>query len=259
MRKIFALLAMLLASTFLLGACTQELVVVDATTLKTSPEKFAGKRIKFYLDGVQGTIGDGSDPSDPLGKLVSLDPRISSDFRITMALKPDLIPMWKGANLQKYHKFTVTLTGTLTPVTSEKFTLYNFSVDEFIINADTGTSPGSYRGAKTADGLPTETLDLPQPTRVDDVSKIGLFPEQFKNKPLQIEAMVSKDDFKPGLGDTVQLRTYALTFVLSKELAASVYNKVNSVSFLEITGTLDSAKAAEGNPVITAKQVRFVR
>ena len=259
MYKLITSFVMALALIFTLCACSKEPEVVDVALLKTSPEKFAGKRIKFYLDGVQGTIGTGADPSDPKGNLVSLDSRIVSDYRISMALKPDLIPKWTAANLEKYHEFTVTLTGTLAPVTFDKLGLYKFSADDFVINADNENSHGAYSGAKTADGLPSDALELPQPTRVLDANKIGLFPDQFKGKPLWIESMVSKDDFKPGVGDTVQLHTHGLTFIFSKELAASIYDKITGVSFLQIIGTLDAAKAADGTPLITVKHVRFVR
>lgn len=67
--------------------------------------------------------------------------------------------------------------------------------------------------------------------------------------------MVSKDDFKPGAGDTAQLRTSSVTFVLSKQLAANIYDKVAPAAYLEIIGTLDAAKAADGSPLITGCRI----
>lgn len=260
MHKLITSFVMTLALTFVLCACSQEPEVVDVASLKTSPEKFTGKRIKFYLDAVQGALGTGAEPSDTKGYLMSLDPRIASAYPISLILKPDLSSKWVAANLEKYRQYTVTLSGTLNAVTSGKLTFYDFVADDFVINADNDNSRGAYNGARSANGLPSAILELPQPTRVADLNKIGLFPDQYKGKPLQIEAMVTRDDFKPGVGDTVQLQTHVLTFSLSKELAASIYDKVSSsVSFLEITGTLDARKAADGTPLIAVKHVRFVR
>lgn len=264
MHKLITSFVTALALVLTICACSQEPEVVDVTTLKTSPEKFTGKRIKFYLDAVLGALGPGAEPSDPKGYLRSFDPRIAdplmaSDFRISMVLTPDLSSKWVAANLEEYHQYTVTLTGTLTAATFDKLTLYNFFADDFVINADNENSDGTYNGAMTSDGLPSDTVELPQPTRVTDVNKIGLFPDQFKAKPLLIEAVVSRGDFKPGSGDTVQLQTSALTFVLSKELAASIYDKVANVAYLEIVGTLDAVKAPDGSPLITVRHLRLVR
>lgn len=259
MHKIIVKFIVFLIVTLMLHACTREPEVVDASTLRDSPQKFEGKRIKFYLDAVQGALEKSAEHSDTKNYLISLDPRINSAFPISMVMKSDLSSKWAAANLDEYVQYTVTLTGTVHAVTAGKLSFYDFIADDFVINSYNDNSYGTYSGVKTPNGLPSEALEIPQPMRVVDVDKIALFPDQFKSKPLLIEMIVSKDDFKPGVGDNIQLKTAKLTFIFSKSLALSIYDSVNNASFIEIVGTLDAGIATDGTPLIAVKNVRFKR
>lgn len=259
MRKIIVGFVTTLTIIFTLFACSQGPEVVDITTLNSSPEKYVGKRIRFYLDAVQDRTGMASEFKDPTAYLMSFDTRMGNDFKISVMLKPNLLAKWEAANLDNEHEYTVTVTGNFTSMKLGKLTAYHLITDDFVINSESKFNSATYSGSKTTDGLPSETIDIPRPTRVLDVNKIGLFPDQFKSKSLMIEAMVGKDDFKPGAGDAVHLRTSSLTFVLNKKMAADIYDKVTTVAYLEIVGTLDAAKAADGSPMIVVKHLRFLR
>lgn len=259
MRKLITGFVIALALTATLCACSQEPEIVNITTLRSSPEKFVGKRVKFYLDRVQDSTGTGADSTDPAGYLMSFDNRMGYDFNISIMLMPKLLDKWTAANLDDRHEYTVTVTGDFSSTKLDKLTFYQLNVDDFVINSENEFSKVFYTGSKTADGLPAQTIVLPRPARVLDVNQIGLFPDQFKSKLLLIEAIVSKDNFKSGAGDTVQLRTSALTFVLSKKLTENIYDKVAPLAYMEIVGTLEVEKAADGSPMITVEHMRFVQ
>ena len=248
------LTTLVIAVAFLcLSACSQSAEEVDVTTLWSTPEKFSGKRVKFFLYGV-GAIELSTD-----GYLHPRDRRIGGDYKLQMRLSPTAREKFAQANLDPNLIYTMTFSGEVTQIQDGTLILHEVLADDFVINAEEDFAVGIVAALdrKGPSAFPTAIVQMPRPTTVTDLARVGLFPDEFKGKSLRIRGYFSKEDFKPGQGNAVELHAKGITFVMNKEVASSVYDKVQLISSLELVGRLESQKAADGTPKITVDTIKI--